>query len=345
MSVVIIRGNVILQSGLWIRQRGRAREQQVTVVMQGSGSELVQQRTVRRVTGCSGTGLHRDLPSTVTLRPAGIDHGIVFRRSDGVGMAEEARLIPARWDHVGDTRLATTLANDAGLRVSTVEHLLAALAFCEIDNALIEIDGPEVPIMDGSAEPFVRMIDRVGTEMQDAARQVLRIRRAIHLCEGDRTIRADPADDFSVAFSIEFQSPAVAKLSLDTRDLPGPCKDSICRARTFGFLEDISALRSAGFALGGSLKNALVIDGARILNEGGLRFEDEPVRHKILDCIGDLYLAGGPILARITAHKTGHEFNNRLLRAVFADPDNWEWVRLPEERPADWTTTFAVAAG
>jgi UDP-3-O-[3-hydroxymyristoyl] N-acetylglucosamine deacetylase len=293
----------------------------------------VQQKTVRNPIHCRGIGLHGGRDTALVLRPAPAGHGIVFRRTDVSGRDP---LVPARWDRVTDTRLNTTIANADGVSVSTIEHLMAALAGCEIDNALIDIDGAEVPIMDGSAQPFVMLIQCAGSVEQVAHRRAVRVLKPIVVEDGERRIRLLPAADFTVHFEIEFDSPAITERALGVRLVNGTFNESISRARTFGFLEDIDQLRAMGLARGGSLENAVVVDGDHILNEDGLRFEDEFVRHKILDCVGDLYLAGGPILARVEALRSGHQFNNLALRALFADRDAWDTVDVTAAMVAGW---------
>jgi UDP-3-O-[3-hydroxymyristoyl] N-acetylglucosamine deacetylase len=301
----------------------------------------VRQRTLKNSIPCRGVALHSGVDCTMTLKPADPDHGIVFKRTD---VADKDNVIPARWDRVSNTILCTTISNDDGVRVATIEHLMAALAGCGIDNALVEIDGPEVPIMDGSSAPFVMLFECAGAVEQDAPRRAIRILKPVTVSDGDCGVTVMPGPDFSVEFEIDFNSEAVSEHSLDIRLVNGTFNESISRARTFGFLEDIDQLRAAGLALGGSLDNAVVVDGERILNEGGLRFDDEFVRHKILDCVGDFYLAGGPMLARVVAHKSGHAFNNKLLRALFADESAWEWTTLTEAQVAAWHEDAPLAA-
>ena len=285
------------------------------------------QKTLKEKIECRGVGLHSGAPATLTLHPAGIGHGIVFRRTD---VAETDSVIPARWDLVVDTKLCTRLANESGVSVSTVEHLMAALAGSEIDNVLIDIDGPEVPIMDGSSQPFVTLIKCAGIADQEAPRRALRILRPVEIDDGVRRIRLSPSDHLSIAFEIEFDSPAITEKHLDVKLVNGTFNDTISGARTFGFAEDIDRLRSIGLARGGSLDNAVVVDGGRILNDGGLRFDDEFVRHKVLDCVGDLYLGGAPILGRVEAVRSGHQMNNDILRALFSEDGACEWVDLSE---------------
>jgi UDP-3-O-[3-hydroxymyristoyl] N-acetylglucosamine deacetylase len=304
-------------------------------------SGTVRQRTLKNAIPCKGVALHSGVECSMTIKPAGPDHGIVFKRTD---IASWDCLIPARWDRVSNAMLCTTISNDDGVQVATVEHLMAALAGCGLDNALIEIDGPEVPIMDGSSAPFVMLFECAGSVSQDAPRRALRILKPVTVRDGDCGVTVLPASDFSVEFEIDFNSDAVSERSLDVRLMNGTFNESISRARTFGFLEDVDRMRAAGLGLGGSLDNVVVVDGDHVLNEGGLRFDDEFVRHKILDCVGDLYLAGGPMLARVVAHKSGHAFNNKLLRALFADESAWEWTTLDAGEVAAWHEASPLAA-
>ncbi|MEQ8603538.1 MAG: UDP-3-O-acyl-N-acetylglucosamine deacetylase [Marivibrio sp.] len=285
------------------------------------------QRTLRSAICCSGVGLHSGETVTMTLTPAEPDVGIVFRRTD---LKNGARDIPARFDAVVDTRLCTTLGNDHGTRVATVEHLMAALAGCGVDNAIVEIDAPEVPVMDGSSEPFVFLIECAGVVDQAAARRTLVVRRPVAVEEGDARASLEPSDGFTISLDIDFASRAIGRqeLHLDVCDLS--FKREISRARTFGFLHEVEALRAAGLARGGSLDNAVVVDGDTVLNQEGLRFEDEFVRHKVLDCIGDMALAGAPIAGRLRGRRTGHGLNNRLLRALFADRENYMLAPVTE---------------
>ena len=306
-------------------------------------SRLALQKTLKSSIHCSGVGLHSGGKISMSLHPAEPGSGIVFRRTDVRGKDAEIR---AHFENVTDTRLCTALTNDAGVAVATVEHLMAAFAGCEIDNAEIEISGPEVPIMDGSAEPFVFLLECAGIEEQNALRRGIRILKPVVARMGDAVAAIAPAEDFSVKLAIEYDNPAIGEQSFDLGVDSAVFKSEISRARTFGFLEDVEALRKAGLALGGSLENAIVVSGDRILNDGGLRYRDEFVRHKVLDCIGDLYLAGGPILGGFTGRRVGHAVNNRLLRAVFADPDAWAYTAMEDSHPvaADrWIETPAAA--
>jgi len=254
----------------------------------------------------------------MTLRPAPIDSGIRFRRVD-LGGAE----IEARYDRVCATTLGTTLGNIQGVRVGTIEHLMAALWGAGIDNLLVELNGAEVPIMDGSAEPFTFLLDCAGAVEQDAPRRAIRVMRPVAIEDGEKRVEILPGDGFSIEFAIDFDSPLVRHQTLVFEHGPAGFRGELSRARTFGFLSDVAAMRAAGLARGGSLENAVVIGEDRVLNEDGLRYEDEFVRHKMLDLIGDLYLAGAPLAGHVIANRAGHGLNNRLLRALFADPESW----------------------
>ena len=285
------------------------------------------QKTLKSAIHCNGVGLHSGEKISLSLHPAAADHGIIFRRTDA---AAKGAIIPARFDRVRDTRLCTALASDDGAQVGTVEHLLAALAGCEIDNVLIELDGPEVPIMDGSSEPFVFLIECAGVVEQAAPRRAIRVLREVSVGEGSGQVSLSPADGFSISLSIDFPSKAIGRQELFLNLSGDAFRDDIAKARTFGFLHEVEALRQIGLARGGSMDNAIVVSGDRILNEGGLRFEDEFVRHKVLDCVGDLYLAGGPILGHYRGRRPGHALHNALLRALFADKANYEIVAMDE---------------
>ena len=289
----------------------------------------VDQTTIRQPIDCTGVGLHSGAVARMMLCPAERDTGIVFMRAD-LGGSE----IPARYDHVVDTRLGTTLAGPDGALVHTVEHLMAALWGCGIDNLVVELDGPEVPVMDGSAEPFVFLVECAGIRTLGAARQAVRVLRPVTVTDGDTRIALVPDDRTSVRFEIAFDNPVIGNQVLDLACDDCAFKTDLARARTFGFESDVAAMRANGRALGGSLGNAVVVGKDRVLNEGGLRFPDEFVRHKILDCLGDLYLAGARIVGRIEAVRAGHRLNNALLRALFAEPANW---CLETASPATWT--------
>lgn len=287
----------------------------------------ISQKTLRSEISCTGTGLHTGAHVTMTMRPAGPDTGIVFRRTDIAGAGAE---LPARWDCVVNTTMGTTLGNAGGIRLATVEHLMAALYGCEIDNAVIDVSGPEVPVMDGSAAPFVFLIECAGIQEQKAARMAIEVIKPILVKDGNRHAALLPSPIFSVECKIHFESQAIARQSCRFHLSNGTFKSNICRARTFGFESEVSKLRAAGLARGGSLKNAVVVSGDKVLNEEGLRYEDEFVRHKALDCIGDLYLAGGPVLGFYRGTYSGHTLNNQLLHKLFSEKDAFR--RVPAEK-------------
>ncbi|MBA2591543.1 MAG: UDP-3-O-acyl-N-acetylglucosamine deacetylase [Pseudomonadota bacterium] len=289
---------------------------------------MIKQRTLKNCIKATGVGLHSGKKVLVTLRPAPAHSGIVFRRVDVTPAVE----IPARAENVGDTRLSTTLARGE-VRIATVEHLLSAFAGLGIDNAYVDVSAPEVPIMDGSAGPFVFLIQSAGIEEQSAPKQFVRIKRPVAVEDGDKWARLEPFDGFKVSFSIDFDHPLFdetikfAEVDFSTTSFV----KEVSRARTFGFLKEIEMLREKDLALGGSLQNAVVIDDYRVLNEDGLRYEDEFVRHKILDAIGDLYLLGHGLIGAFRGHKSGHALNNRLLRRLLADKSAWELVDYRDE--------------
>ena len=278
------------------------------------------QRTLKNRISCTGVGLHSGVAVSMTLHPALPDTGVVFHRSD---VDPGAARVSAQWQNIRAGTLCTTLGNDAGTTVGTVEHLMAAMSGCGVDNVLVELNGPEVPVMDGSAEPFVHLAECAGTVAQDAPRRYLRVLKRIDVVEGDRHMAMAPADEFRVRFEIDFQSPAVARQSCGLAVTERSFKENIGRARTFGFAGDVNKLRARGYARGGTLENSVVVDGETILNNGGLRYEDEFVRHKILDVVGDMYLAGAPLLAEVVGVRSGHSLTHRLLRTLFADDGAW----------------------
>ena len=292
------------------------------------------QRTVRWPVKGSGIGVHTGAPVTITIFPAAAGHGIRFRRTD-LGPDVE---IAALWDRVVVTNHCTMLGQGLGgtdeATVMTVEHLMAAFAGLGIDNALVLIDGPEVPIMDGSAAPFVFLLDCAGTVEQDAPRRAIEVLRPVRVGDAGKHAELTPHRGLAIEFAIEFPAVAIGRQEGTVEVSETSFRADIARARTFGQLHEVDYLRSVGLARGGSLENAIVVDGARILNPDGLRFDDEFVRHKILDCIGDLYLAGAPILGRVKAERAGHALNNQLLRALFADQANWRLVDLPVDEIA-----------
>jgi UDP-3-O-[3-hydroxymyristoyl] N-acetylglucosamine deacetylase len=284
------------------------------------------QHTLKAPIGCVGIGLHSGQRIGLTLHPAEPGHGIVFRRTD------LGRDIPARFDRVVDTRLATVLADEswASARVSTVEHLMAALAGASVDNALIELDGPEVPVLDGSAAPFVFLLDCAGIVEQAAPRGNIQIRRPVRVSDGEAFAELRPGGPgLEMALSIDFAAPAIGRQALSLRLSSDTFRHELSRARTFTLMEEVQHLRAAGLAQGGSLDNAIVVDQARILNPAGLRMPDEFARHKLLDVVGDLALAGAPISGRFIAHRPSHTLNNRLLRTLFVDASAWR-LATPE---------------
>jgi UDP-3-O-[3-hydroxymyristoyl] N-acetylglucosamine deacetylase len=292
---------------------------------------MIRQRTLRNVIRATGVGLHTGEKIDLTLRPAAPDTGIVFRRVDLTPPVE----IKATPCNVGDTRLSTTLTQ-GNVRISTVEHLLSALAGLGIDNAYVEVNAAEVPIMDGSAGPFVFLIQSAGVEEQSRPKRFIRIKRRVAVEEAGKYAIFEPHDGFKVEFSIDFDHPAFASRAQSAMvdfSTTSFVKE-VSRARTFGFLRDIEALRQQNLALGGSLDNAVVVDDYRVLNDEGLRYEDEFVRHKILDAIGDLYLLGHSLIGSFRGHKSGHALNNRLLRALVADTEAWEEVTFDDTEPA-----------
>jgi UDP-3-O-[3-hydroxymyristoyl] N-acetylglucosamine deacetylase len=297
----------------------------------------LRQRTLKAPVETVGVGLHSGLPVRLTLKPAPPDTGIVFRRIDLPVPVD----IPARPDRVGDTRMASTLqAADSGegaqIKVATVEHLMSALAGLGIDNLLVEVTAPEIPILDGSAGSFVFLVQSVGIVEQAAAKRFIRVLRPVEVREGDKWARLEPHAGFKLKFSIDFRHPAidatVQEVEVDFER--ESYLSAIGRARTFGFVQDVEALRSLGLAQGGSLDNAIVMDESRVLNAEGLRSPDEFVKHKILDAVGDLYLAGHALLAAYSAHKSGHALNNQLLRKLFEDDQAWEWARFSSRKSA-----------
>ncbi len=292
---------------------------------------MIRQRTLKNAIRATGVGLHTGEKIYLTLLPAPIDTGIVFRRVDLDPVVE----IQAKAENVGDTTLSTTLVK-GDVRVSTVEHLLSAIAGMGIDNAIVEVSAAEVPIMDGSAGPFVFLIQSAGIEEQAAAKKFIRIKRPVVVEDGDKVASFLPFDGFKVSFSIDFDHPVFKGRTLDAEvDFSSTSfVKEVSRARTFGFMHEIEYLRSKGLAKGGSVDNAIVVDEYRILNEDGLRYEDEFVKHKILDAIGDLYLLGNSLIGEFKAHKSGHALNNKSLRQLIAQEDAWEVVTFEDESAA-----------
>ncbi len=304
---------------------------------------MLQQRTLKSLIRATGVGLHSGVKVTMTLRPAAPDTGIVFRRVD-LDPPVELRADPFA---VGDTRLASCLERD-GAKIATVEHLMSALSGLGIDNAWADVDAAEIPIMDGSAAPFVFLIQSAGIEEQKAAKKFIRVKKAVRVEEGDKWAELAPYDGFRLTFSIVFSHPVFdkSKTSVTVDFAEHSYVREVARARTFGFMQDVEAMRSQGLALGGSLENAIVMDEYRVLNADGLRYGDEFVKHKVLDAVGDLYLLGHPLLGAFAAHKSGHALNNKLLRALLADSTAWEMVcfEREEEAPDSVVRLFALPA-
>lgn len=296
---------------------------------------MLKQRTLQKEVKTIGVGVHSGTKVTLTLRPAPVDTGIIFTRVD----LQPPVIFPATALNIGDTKMASTLTKD-GAKVSTVEHLLSACAGLGIDNVYIDVSAEEIPIMDGSASSFVYLLQQAGMQEQAAAKKFIRVLKPVEIREGtgksEKWARLDPYDGFKLNFFIEFNHPAVDGTNQTAEvdfEQVSYVKD-VARARTFGFMQDVEMLRGIGLARGGSLENAIVMDEYRILNADGLRFDDEFVRHKILDAIGDLYLIGHPFLASYTAHKSGHGLNNQLLRVLLAQPDAYEIVTFDDANSA-----------
>jgi UDP-3-O-[3-hydroxymyristoyl] N-acetylglucosamine deacetylase len=289
----------------------------------GRQKAIRRQTTLKNAIHCSGTPIHHGGHVTMAMLPAPAGHGIVFRRTDiaGRGIA-----IPAGWDHVADMPMCTALESE-GVQIATIEHLMAALSGCGIDNLLVEINGPELPIMDGSAWPFVFLIECAGIAELDAPRRFLKILSPVSVTlGGGRSAALLPGEGFALSFEVDYESGAIARQSSEMELVEGTFKNELSRARTYGFLHEVDALRAAGLARGASLDNSIVVTGDGILNEGGLRFPDEFVRHKMLDALGDMYLAGAPIIGRFEGCRSGHKLNHRLLRALFQRREAWCWT-------------------
>lgn len=302
---------------------------------------MINQRTLKNVIRATGVGLHTGEKILLTLRPAPIDCGIVFRRVDLDPVVE----LPAKPEYVGDTRLSTALSK-GDVSVSTVEHLMSAFAGLGIDNAYVELSAAEVPIMDGSAGPFVFLVQSAGVTEQNKAKEFIVVKDTIRVEDGEKWAQFDPFAGFKVSFSIDFnhpifmKSPQQAEVDFSSTSFV----KEVSRARTFGFMHDLESMRERGLALGASHNNAIAMDSYNILNEGGLRYEDEFVKHKILDAIGDLYLLGHPLVGAFSAHKSGHALNNKLLRALLENESAWELVSYedPEDAPIAFMQLAAV---
>ncbi|MDD2743613.1 MAG: UDP-3-O-acyl-N-acetylglucosamine deacetylase [Rhodocyclaceae bacterium] len=297
---------------------------------------MLKQRTLKTIIRASGVGLHGGVKVNMALRPAAPNTGIVFRRVD----LPEPVDIPATALMVGDTRMCSCLEKD-GVKVGTIEHLMSALAGLGIDNAWVDLDAPEVPILDGSAAPFVFLIQSAGIEEQNAAKKFIRVTQLIEVKDGDKWARFEPYEGYRLAFSIVFNHPAINKSAqrAEIDFAEHSYSREVARARTFGFMQEVEYLRENGLALGGGLENAIVLDEFRVLNQDGLRYGDEFVKHKILDAIGDLYLLGNPLLAAYSSHKGGHALNNLLARELLNHPESWEFATfdVAEQAPAGVT--------
>ena len=301
---------------------------------------MLRQRTLKTLVSAAGVGLHTGQKVRITLRPAPPDTGIVFRRVDLAVPMD----IPARADLVGETRLSSCLVRD-GVKIYTVEHLMSALGGLGIDNVYVDVDASELPIMDGSASPFVLLIQQSGIVEQAAAKRFLRVLRRVEVKDGDKWARLEPFEGYKLSFSIEFRHPVIERStqSVEVNFAETSYLKEIARARTFGFMHEVEDLRDSGLALGGGLDNAVVLDEYRVLNAEGLRFADEFIRHKLLDAIGDLYLLGKPLLGAFSAHKSGHTLNNRLLRAVLEQAGALELVSFEHAGQAPAGVTRLVA--
>lgn len=288
------------------------------------------QTTIKNRMICEGVGVHTGITSTVTLNPAPENTGIIFRRTDQEGMAG---IIPARFDRVTDTKLGTTIGNAYGVKVHTVEHLMAAIVGSGVTNLVVDIDNAEVPIMDGSAAPFVFLIECAGVQKQSQAQRAIRVRETVRVEDGEKYAELRPGIGFSAELEIAFENCKVIDRQFYAFDLDTPSfKAELARARTFGFRHEVEYLQKNGLARGGSLANSIVLDGERVMNQEGLRYTDEFVRHKLLDVVGDLALAGAPLFAQFRGYKTGHALNNKLLRTLFARRSAWEYVTLHTNR-------------
>jgi UDP-3-O-[3-hydroxymyristoyl] N-acetylglucosamine deacetylase len=304
---------------------------------------MIRQRTLRNSIKATGVGLHTGDKVLLTLCPAPVDTGIVFRRTDLNPVAE----IPARADLVGETTLSTCLVH-GDARVSTIEHLLSAMAGLGIDNAYVDVTAPEIPIMDGSAAPFVFLLQSAGIVEQHAAKKFIRVRKEVTVTDGDKTASFLPLEGFKISFAIDFDHP-VFKHRATTTEIDFSTTSfvrEVSRARTFGFVEEIEYLRSKGLARGGSMDNAVVIDDYKVLNHGGLRYDDEFVKHKVLDAIGDLYLLGYSLIGEYRAFKSGHALNNHALRTLIANKDAWEMITFEdvEQAPISYQQPFLTYA-
>lgn len=295
------------------------------------GTDVLRQTTISTSITMNGIGLHKGTLVRLVLKPADANTGIVFRRTDLETSDRAITDIPARYDSVIDATMCTTIGNAAGTKVATIEHLMAAVSALQIDNLLIEVDAEEVPVMDGSSDAFIALLDQAGQATLASPRRYIRVLEPIALEDGLRHGTLHPCDDgLRIELSIDFDNQVIGKQDLALTISPDSFRRELARSRTFGFLKDVEMLRSLGLAKGATLENAVVLDGEEVLNDGGLRSPDEFVRHKTLDAVGDLALAGAPILGCYNASRAGHAFNNQVLHALFANPDSWEYVTCDE---------------
>lgn len=302
---------------------------------------MLKQRTLKKIVRTVGIGLHSGRKVCLTLRPAEPDTGIVYTRVD----LDPPVVMPAEATRVNDTRMATTL-NEGAVKISTIEHLMSAFNGLGIDNCYVDVDAPEIPIMDGSGASFVFLIQAAGIVEQFAPKRFVRILKTVKVTDGDKWAQLEPHEGFSLAFSINFGHPAIDSTSqfMEVDFSKVDYAHTVSRARTFGFVQDVEMLRSIGLAQGGTLENAVVMDEYHVLNPEGLRSQDEFVKHKILDAMGDLYVLGHPLLARYSAHKSGHGLNNKLLRALLDDDSAWEWATFEgEQAPKDFSFERVLA--
>ncbi len=291
----------------------------------------INQTTLKNTIHCNGVGLHSGANISLTMKSAPANSGVKFIRTD---VTEGTGEILARFDNVTDTRLCTKISNEHDVSIGTIEHLMAAIAGCGLDNVSIEIDGAEVPVMDGSSEPFVFLIECAGILDQSAMRQVIVVKQKVSVQNGDSVATLEPSDDFTISLGIDFDNKAIGQQDMFVSVSSESFKNDICRARTFGSVQDVEMLRKMGLARGASLDNAVGLDGDRVMNEEGLRYSNEFVRHKILDCIGDLSLAGANLIGHFCGFKGGHALNNALLRELFSNEENWELVNVSDVAPA-----------
>jgi len=295
------------------------------------GIDVLRQTTIAKPITMNGIGLHKGTLVRLVLTPADANTGIVFRRTDLDTTDRSITDIPARYDSVIDATMCTTIGNAAGTKVATIEHLMAAVSALQIDNLLIEVDAEEVPVMDGSSDAFIALLDQAGQKTLGSPRRYIRVLEPISVEDGLRRGTLHPCDEgLRIELSIDFDNKVIGKQDLALTISPDSFRRELSRSRTFGFLKDVEMLRSLGLAKGATLENAVVLDGDKVLNDDGLRSPDEFVRHKTLDAVGDLALAGGPILGCYSASRAGHAFNNQVLHALFANPDSWEYVTCDE---------------